>query len=387
MMAETNEPAGVDQRLIARERRYRTIFNESQDEILVLQLDAAGTPLHLTDVNDACCAHLGRSREALLALPAAEVLRAVAVDLSGHVEALWARTRLVQEAVRQTPEGLVQVEWRAHLVELNEQPTVVILIRDVTERQRAEQMSRDLNAVLERRVRERTRELEEANRELEAFAYSVSHDLRAPLRAIVGFARILLEHLSAPLPEKTLHYLRRIQANAEQMSNLVDDLLRFSRFSRQSVERRPVRPADLVAQVLEELQVAERPAVRVDVAPMPSCMADPTLLRQVFSNLLGNALKFSARHPSPHVRVGAREEGGAVAYYVADNGVGFDMQYADKLFGVFQRLHRADEYEGTGVGLAIVQRIIHRHGGRVWAEARPGEGATFFFSLPEETST
>jgi light-regulated signal transduction histidine kinase (bacteriophytochrome) len=227
-------------------------------------------------------------------------------------------------------------------------------------------------------------ELASANRELEAFSYSVSHDLRAPLRAMDGFSRILLEEYADGLPEDAQRYLRLVRDNATQMGRLIDDLLAFSRLSRQELVRRRVDPAAVARQVMQELAAtSDARRVEVQIAELPPTRADPLLLRQVYANLLGNALKFTRDRDPAVIEVGGLECDGEAVYTVRDNGVGFDMRYADKLFGVFQRLHRAEDYEGTGVGLAIVQRIIHRHGGRVWAESTPGQGATFFFTLGE----
>jgi len=237
-------------------------------------------------------------------------------------------------------------------------------------------------AELEARVRARTAELEAANHELEAFSYSVSHDLRAPLRAIQGFARILLDTYAPSLPDQAQHYLHLVVDSAQHMGQLIEDLLAFSRMSRQPLTKQPVALAALVRQVLQDLRPLQG-ARHIDVCmgTLPLCQADPALLKQVMSNLLANALKFTSRRAAAVIEVGWRQEQGEAIYFVKDNGAGFDMAYADKLFGVFQRLHRADEYEGTGVGLAIVQRIIHRHGGRIWAEAAVEQGATFSFTL------
>jgi light-regulated signal transduction histidine kinase (bacteriophytochrome) len=225
-------------------------------------------------------------------------------------------------------------------------------------------------------------ELTAANHELEAFSYSVSHDLRAPLRAMDGFSRILLEEYAAELPEGARRYLGLVRDNAIQMGRLIDDLLAFSRLGRQELARRRVDPTDIARQVLQELQVGQDERhVEVRMADLPPVEADPALLRQVYANLLANALKFTRARDPAVIEVGALVRDGERIYTVRDNGVGFDMRYADKLFGVFQRLHRAEEYEGTGVGLAIVQRIVHRHGGRIWAESAPGRGATFLFTL------
>jgi light-regulated signal transduction histidine kinase (bacteriophytochrome) len=238
---------------------------------------------------------------------------------------------------------------------------------------------------LEQRVIERTAQLEAANRELEAFSYSISHDLRAPLRAINGFARILLEEHAPDLGEETQEYCQLMRDNAQHMGQLIDDLLAFSRLSRQALSKQPVPPEDLVRQALHDLHaMQEERHIDFRIGALPHCQADPVLLKQVLVNLLSNALKFTSQRQVAVIEVGCREAAGEHVYFVKDNGVGFNMAYADKLFGVFQRLHRAEEYEGTGVGLAIVQRIIHRHGGRIWAEAIVSQGATFFFTLGGE---
>ena len=237
---------------------------------------------------------------------------------------------------------------------------------------------------LEQRVAERTAELEDANRELEAFSYSVSHDLRAPLRAVDGFSRILLEDHAAGLDGNARRYLDLVRSSTQQMGRLIDDLLGFSRLSRQELVRRTIQPASLVRQALEQLE-PERAgrSVEVVIEDLPEAKGDPALVRQVYVNLLANSLKFTRQRSPARIVVGSGTENGQAVYFVRDNGVGFDMAYVGKLFGVFQRLHRSEEYEGTGVGLAIVQRIVHRHGGRVWAEGAIDQGATVFFTLPE----
>jgi signal transduction histidine kinase len=226
--------------------------------------------------------------------------------------------------------------------------------------------------------------LEAANKELEAFSYSVSHDLRAPLRAIDGFSRIILEEHGEQLPEDARGYLLRVRGGAQHMGRLIDDLLAFAHLGRQSLTEQEVKPAEIAQRALAGLQdqFAGR-NVKVNIADLPPCTADPALLEQVYVNLLSNALKFTRHRDPACVDVGWHEENGNIAYTVADNGAGFDEQYAHKLFGVFQRLHRTEEFEGTGVGLALVQRIIHRHGGRVWATSQPDHGATFFFTLAD----
>jgi signal transduction histidine kinase len=235
-------------------------------------------------------------------------------------------------------------------------------------------------AELESRVRARTAELEAANQELESFSYSVSHDLRAPLRAVDGYARMLEEDYHQRLDEEGQRLLRVVRDSSARMGRLIDDLLAFSRLSRQAPAARRVEMAALVAEAAAEARGDSRAAL--ELAPLPDADADRAMLKQVWLNLVGNAFKYSAKRADARVQIGAREEAGEVVYWVRDNGVGFDMRYAAKLYGVFQRLHRAEEFPGTGVGLAIVQRVVTRHGGRVWAESKLGEGACFYFSLP-----
>jgi PAS domain S-box-containing protein len=256
--------------------------------------------------------------------------------------------------------------------------------RDVTERVRAEEALRLVNSELEQRIRDRTAQLEESNRELEAFSYSVSHDLRAPLRAIHGFARLLANEYAGHLDAEGKRLCSVVCESAKRMGQLIDDLLAFSRVGRVEMTLSLVDMGGTATAVFHELTTAESRA-RIDfhVGVLPPVNADPTLMRQVWMNLLSNAVKFSSKVERADIKVSAAKKQGEIVYAVKDNGAGFEMKYVAKLFGVFQRLHSAKEFEGTGVGLALVERIVRRHHGRVWAEGEPGKGATFYFVLQE----
>jgi len=270
-------------------------------------------------------------------------------------------------------------------LETEEGILVSAAIRDITKRKLAEEEIQKLNRDLERRASE----LEAANNELEAFTYSVSHDLRAPLRHIDGFSQLLVEEYGPQLPEEVRRYLSRIQGGARQMGQLVDDLLNLARISRKEIKLQVTGLGSVVEQVVSELkpETGER-AIDWKIELLPFVECDPALMKQVFANLLSNAVKYTRPRERAVIEVGSMNGNGQPAVFVRDNGVGFSMKYADKLFGVFQRLHRAEDFEGTGVGLAIVQRIIHKHGGRVWVEAELDKGATFYFTLrpPENQS-
>lgn len=260
------------------------------------------------------------------------------------------------------------------------------IMRDTTEQRRAEEILQRANEDLEERVRSRTAALTAANKELEAFSYSVSHDLRAPLRAVDGFARMLAEGYADRLDDKGRHYLNRIRAGAQRMGALIDDLLKLSRLGRAELRPASVDLAALAREVVDELRRRE-PERQVEVIlPDRLCITgDRQLLRAALDNLIGNAWKFTRKTPAARVELGRAPAGGGAAYFVRDNGAGFEMEYVGQLFTPFKRLHDEKDFEGTGIGLATVQRVVARHGGRVWAEGAPGRGATFWFTLEEGT--
>ena len=380
-----------EQGLRESETRLRAVLNSALSAVVVT--DDQG---RIIDWNAQAEKMFGRKRQEALGLSLAETivprhhgegqsvgLREFAEKSEGTVT-VWPVEMTARH--RDGTEFPVEVSVKALLT--GDVRTFCGFITDITERKRAAAEIRALNQQLERRVAERTAQLENANKELESFSYSVSHDLRAPLRHIDGFASMLGTHSNAALDEKGRRYISVITEAARRMGRLIDDLLSFSRHGRSELRRAPVNLGDLVEEVRLQLQpeTAGR-SITWQIGPLPNVQGDLAMLHQVFANLLGNAIKYTRHKPEAMIEVGSQVgEDGEIVVFVRDNGAGFDPKYADRLFGVFQRLHSESEFEGNGVGLANVRRIIVRHGGRTWAKGKVDEGATFYFSLPNPNS-
>lgn len=340
---------------------------------------------HFRYVNDEACRILGYDRDELLGLGVQDVDPDFPTERwPRHWHDLKERHFLIFEGRHKTKQGdIVLVEVNASYFEYDKVGYNLALVRDISERKIAEEKILRLTTELEDRVAQRTAALQQANQELESFNYTVSHDLRAPLRAISGYSSILLEDYKSALDSEGQRYLGQLQQGAARMGRLIDDLLAFSRSSRTEMKRETVDMSDLARDVYAELAatVPDR-NIRFSLGRLPSAQCDRPTMRQVWINLLGNAIKYTRPRTEAVIEVSGTSGEAETIYCVRDNGVGFDMQYVDKLFGVFRRLHAADEFEGMGIGLAIVKRIVERHGGRVWAEGKVNEGAAFYFTLP-----
>jgi PAS domain S-box-containing protein len=335
-------------------------------------------------LNDAAARYGRQPKEVLLGHTVMEMYPGIEVSqmFADLAECMQSRQPRQAEYFFEYPDGSsAWFEFSIHPVPEG----IFILSLDITARKEAAEAMRQVNLVLEQRVAERTAQLQAANQELEAFAYSISHDLRAPLRAIDGFSRLLQEDHAAELGEEARRLLGVVRESTAKMSQLITDILALSRVSRGELKHELLDMELQARSVFDEIASPEvRASFELSVDPLPPASVDPALIRQVWVNLLSNAVKYSMPSAARRIHIGARREDRRTVYFVRDSGVGFDSDYAHKLFGVFQRLHSAKEFEGTGIGLAIVQRIIRRHGGEVWAEGSPGQGATFSFSLPQD---
>lgn len=358
------------------EQRLQAVIDGAADAMLITNEEAV-----VVDANPAALDLTGRTRDQLLGTRLADLSED---PLTAERHIAWRKQVPSSrgELHLRCPDGATRVtEYHATSNFLPGRHLLVI--RDISDRKRQEEEIRRLNETLEKRVRERTAQLEEANRELESFSYSVSHDLRSPLRHINGFSELLRKSARAAVDEQSVHYLDTISDAAKKAATLVDELLAFSRMGRAEMRHREVDMNQLVTEVCRDVQAeAEGRKVVWKIAPLPTVKADGPMLRLVVRNLLSNAIKYTRPREVAEIAVDCSTENGEFVFRVRDNGVGFDMEYANRLFGVFKRLHREEEFEGTGIGLANVRRIVQRHGGRAWAEGETGVGASFYFSLP-----
>lgn len=371
-----------EEQILDSERRYRLMFENNPMPMWVYDLET----LRFLAVNDSAVRHYGYSREEFLSLTIKDIRPPEDVPkLLASVNNIRGKLGKPVFFRHYKKNGAqIDVEIVSHEINFAGRQARLVLANDITERKKAEKMIIELNETLERKVAERTAELNAVNQELEAFSYSVSHDLRAPLRAMDGFSLALIEDYRDVLDDEGKNYLRRVRAASQKMAQLIDDLLMLSRMSRGELRREPINLSQLVEEIAEQFK-EEHPAraVNLRVEGGVTAFADVRLVRIALENLLGNAWKFTSKKERAAIEFGRKMGEGETIYFIRDNGAGFDMAFADKLFGAFQRLHAAQEFEGTGIGLATVKRIINRHGGTISAESAVGEGAVFYFTLGE----